>query len=155
MTSGSVDFTPGTGPRTLDLPGLPPVSPLICYEDIFPGAVVRSAPRPHWLLNITNDGWFGMSAGPYQHFAASRMRAIEEGLPLVRDGNTGITAFVDPYGRIVGMLPLGAHAVLDGELPEPLTALTPFARWGNGAALVLMVLVAGAAWAIGRRAARP
>ena len=155
VTSGNVDFTPGTGLATLDLPGLPPVSPLICYEGIFPGAVVAPGPRPHWLLNITNDGWFGMSAGPYQHFAASRMRAIEEGLPLVRDGNTGITAFVDPYGRIVGMLPLGAHAVLDGELPEPLTALTPFARWGNGAALVLMVLVAGAAWAIGRRAARP
>lgn len=155
VTAGSVDFTPGTGLATIELPGLPPFSPLICYEGIFPGAVVApGAPRPRWLLNITNDGWFGMSAGPYQHFAASRLRAIEEGLPLVRDGNTGITAFVDPYGRIVSMLPLGAHGVLDGELPEPLVGLTPFARWGNATALVLMALVAAAAWLLGRRSAR-
>jgi apolipoprotein N-acyltransferase len=155
ITAGSVDFSSGTGLRTLDLPGLPPVSPLICYEGIFPGAVVDPAHRPQWLLNITNDGWFGLSAGPYQHFAASRMRAIEEGLPLVRDGNTGITAFVDPYGRVISRLPLGAVGVLDGDLPQALPGLTFFARFGNAIALVLMALVALAAWMTGRRLGYP
>jgi apolipoprotein N-acyltransferase len=151
ITAGSVDFTPGPGVRTLDLPGLPPVSPLICYEDVFPGAVVDPAHRPQWLLNITNDGWFGMSAGPYQHFAAAQLRAIEEGLPLVRNGNTGITAFVDPYGRVLSHLPLGTVGVLDGGLPQALPGLTLFARFGNGVALALIALVAAAAWIAGRR----
>ncbi len=151
ITAGSVDFSAGPGLRTLDLPGLPPVSPLICYEGIFPGAVVDREHRPQWLLNITNDGWFGLSAGPYQHFAASRMRAVEEGLPLVRNGNTGITAFVDPYGRVISRLPLGAKGVLDGALPQALPDLTLFAQFGNSIALVLMALVALGAWVVGRK----
>jgi apolipoprotein N-acyltransferase len=125
---------------------------LICYEGIFPGAVLDPDHRPRWLLNITNDGWFGISPGPYQHFAASRTRAIEEGVPLVRDGNTGITAIVDPYGRITGSLELGTRGVLDGALPKPLEDLTPFARWGNSIPLILMVLVGLAAFLLGRRA---
>jgi apolipoprotein N-acyltransferase len=151
IVGGPIDFSAGPGPRTIDLPGLPPVSPLICYEGIFPGAVLDPDHRPRWLLNITNDGWFGISAGPYQHFAASRMRAIEEGIPLVRDGNTGITAIVDPYGRITASLALGEQAVLDGALPEPLDGLTPFARWGNRVSLMLIALVAATAFAVGRR----
>ncbi len=151
VTPGSVDFTAGPGLRTLNLPGLPPVSPLICYEDIFPGAALDSRDRPQWLLVVTNDGWFGMSAGPYQHFAASRLRAIEEGLPVVRAGNTGITAFVDPYGRVVASLPLGAHAILDGNLPKPLPEITLFGRLGNGVAIILMALVGATAWLTGRR----
>lgn len=143
ITAGSIDFSPGPGPRTLDLPGLPPVSPIICYEAIFPHAVVDEQHRPDWLLNITNDGWFGLSAGPYQHFAAARIRAIEEGLPLARAANTGITAVVDPFGRVTGKLSLGAKGILDGKLPKPLSQATFFASYGNMMVfLPLFVIVA-------------
>lgn len=143
LTPGSVDFSSGPGLRTLDAPGLPPFSPLICYESIFPGHVVAAGDRPQWLLNITNDGWFGISAGPYQDYAAARLRSVEEGLPLVRDGNTGVTAVVDPYGRVIAELPLGAHAYLDSALPRALPSLTIFARLGNWSAGILMALTAG------------
>lgn len=122
----------GEGARTLDLPGLPPVSPAICYEIIFPGDVVaRTGPRPDWLLTITNDGWFGITAGPHQHFAIARLRAVEEGLPLVRAANTGISGVVDPYGRVLGRLDLGRQGVLDLPLPRPLASPTPYSHWGD------------------------
>jgi apolipoprotein N-acyltransferase len=130
LTGGSIDFESGPGRRTITLPGLPPFSPLICYEAIFPGAAVDRSARPAWLLNVTNDGWFGRSSGPYQHLAMARLRAVEEGLPLVRSANTGISALVDPFGRIVAHLDLGATGVLDGALPAPLAAPPPFARFG-------------------------
>jgi apolipoprotein N-acyltransferase len=137
ITHGGTDFSPGVGLRTLTLPGLPPVSALICYEAIFPHAVVGpDQQRPQWLLNITNDGWFGLSAGPYQHMAAARMRAVEEGLPLVRAANTGISAVVDPYGRIVASLPLGERGVVDSQLPLAATA-TPYSRIGDIIPLML------------------
>jgi apolipoprotein N-acyltransferase len=153
IVGGAVDFSAGHGPRTIELPGLPPASPLICYEAIFPGAVVDAAHRPDWLLNVTNDGWYGISSGPYQHFAAARMRAVEEGLPLVRAANTGISGIVDPYGRITESLELGARGVVDGALPKPLPP-TLFARLGNGIALGLMALFGLAALLIRRQAAR-
>jgi len=140
ITHGSTDFTPGPGPRTLDLPVLPPVSPLICYEAVFPGQVVGAGqPRPAWLLNITDDGWFGLSAGPYQHLAAARLRAVEEGLPLARAANTGITTLVDPLGRELGRIPLGERGILDVALPAPLDP-TPYARFGDALPLLLALL---------------
>jgi apolipoprotein N-acyltransferase len=134
-------FTAGHRRRLMTIPGMPPAVPLICYEIIFPGAIMPvDEPRPGWMLNVTNDGWFGNSSGPYQHFHQSRVRAIEEGLPLVRVANTGISAIVDPLGRITAQLPLGSSGNLDGMLPKPVT--TPiFARTGNAPSLVFLLLV--------------
>ncbi len=148
-------FEAGGVRRLIEVPGLPPVAPLVCYEAIFPGEVVpRGALRPGLLLNVTDDGWFGLTAGPYQHLAQARLRSIEEGLPLVRAATTGISAIVDPYGRILESLPLGTEGVLDGTLPKaiapPLAARAPFLP---GFALWLACLVAAGfgRWA-GRRA---
>jgi apolipoprotein N-acyltransferase len=153
-------FIPGDRRRNQHVPGAPDFLPLVCYEIIFPGnAVPRherpgwlydhfgryidwpfvagSGERPGWLLNLTNDGWFGSSAGPYQHFQQARVRAIEEGLPLLRAANTGISAVVDPLGRVIASLPLGAEGVLDSALPAGI-APTPYARLGDSPiALVL------------------
>jgi apolipoprotein N-acyltransferase len=128
LTRGSFDFASGPGRQTIALPGLPPFSPLICYEAIFPGGVVDRSAHPAWLLNVTNDAWFGRSSGPYQHLTMARFRAIEEGLPLVRSANTGISAVVDPWGRLTASLGLGATGTLDAALPQPLPAPPPFAR---------------------------
>ena len=104
---GSLDYSRGAGAQTLHVPGVPPFSPLICYEIIFSGQVTDPDARPEWILNISNDGWFGDSNGPYQHFAAARMRAVEEGLPVVRAANTGISAIIDPYGRVMQHIAMG------------------------------------------------
>ena len=153
LATGAVDSSAGPGPRTLRLPGVPPFSPLICYEAIFPGEVVADdAPpgeRPQWLLNITNDAWFGHTAGPYQHFQAARLRAVEEGMPLVRAANTGISAVVDSHGRVVGRLGLGEVGVLDVPLPPALATPTPMARFGGWIFAILLLLATAATLAIG------
>lgn len=138
----------GEGPRRLSAPGLPAIAPLVCYEAIFPGEAAprdRDGKRPQLLLNLTNDGWFGRTNGPYQHFAQARLRAIEEGLPLVRVANTGISAIVDPYGRILESLPLGMEGVIDGQLPKAAPE-TFFARHGGAVfpALWAAVLIVAA-----------
>ncbi|MBV8290143.1 MAG: apolipoprotein N-acyltransferase [Hyphomicrobiales bacterium] len=165
-------FIPGEQRRTQPAPGAPNFLPLVCYEIIFPGnavprsehkgwlyrhvgryfdwpSVTGSGERPGWLLNLTNDGWFGASAGPYQHFQQARIRAIEEGLPLVRAANSGISAVVDPLGRIVKSLPLGAEGVLDAPLPQPVAA-TLYARWGDALVGVVVAIaflgVLGSRW---------
>lgn len=140
-------FTPGEEKGPLRVPGLPMVAPLVCYEAIFSGAVTSaSGERPGLLLNVTNDAWFGVTPGPYQHFAQARLRAIEEGLPLVRAANSGISAIIDPLGRIVGELPLGAEGVLDGPLPSGLPP-TVFSRFPISAPfLVFFLAFAGALW---------
>ena len=141
LTVGDTDFPPGPGPHSLKLAGLPPEGPLICYEAIFPGQVVRPDDRPEWLLNITNDAWFGISSGPYQHFASARIRAVEEGLPLVRVANTGISGVVDAYGRVKARLGLGREGIVDATLPVPISSLTPFARWGNSITWIAVIAV--------------
>jgi apolipoprotein N-acyltransferase len=112
-------FSIGVNPRQLlSVPGLPPMTVLICYEAIFPAAVVQGPVRPGMILNVTNDGWFGATAGPHQHFHQARLRAVEEGVPLVRVANNGISAIIDPYGRIRASLGLNREGVVDGALPK-------------------------------------
>ncbi|WP_353181028.1 apolipoprotein N-acyltransferase [Bosea sp. (in: a-proteobacteria)] len=123
-------FSAGSAHRPLAVRGLPSAAPLICYEAVFPGAVMPRGPRPAFFLNVTNDGWFGQTSGPYQHFAQARLRSIEEGLPLVRVANTGISGVVDAYGRVVASLPLGTEGVLDAGLPRS-GPVTPYARFGD------------------------
>ena len=151
LVLGRMDFSPGPGPVTLRLPGLPPFSPLICYEAIFPGRVLNKADRPDWLLNITNDAWFGVSSGPYQHFAAARFRAVEEGLPLVRVANTGISAVVDAHGRTIASLGLGVTEVLDSPLPVALEGITPYGHFGDWIVAALLLAAAAGGVLLSRR----
>jgi apolipoprotein N-acyltransferase len=125
------DFSIGPGPQTIALPGLPSVAPIICYEAIFPGHVVDESNRPGWMLNVTDDGWFGRSIGPAQHFAIARVRAVEEGLPLVRSANGGISGVIDPVGRVVARLGLAEVGKLDVALPDRLSESTFYANMGN------------------------
>jgi apolipoprotein N-acyltransferase len=138
LTKVQGGFIPGTRRRTLDIPNAPRMLPLICYEAIFPDDVVSRDDRPGWIVNLTNDGWFGISTGPYQHLQQARLRAIEEGLPLVRAANTGVSAVIDPLGRIVAQLGLGIEGVLDAKLP---TAIPPtvYARVGDIPAAIIVV----------------
>lgn len=140
-------FIPGTRRRTMQLPKAPRVLPLICYEAIFPGDIVSRDDRPGWIVNLTNDGWFGISTGPYQHLQQARLRAIEEGLPVVRSANTGISAVIDPLGRTVARLNLGIEGVLDSGLPAA-GAPTTFSRFGD---IPAAVLVAFATFLVVRR----
>ncbi len=137
-------FTPGDGPHSYVVPGAPPAGPLICYEILFPGAVTGRT-RPGWLVNVTDDSWFGPSTGPYQHFVTARVRAIEEGLPVARAANTGISGVIDPFGRVVASLGIGKTGVVDSPLPRALP-ITPFARLGDsGFALILAACAVAAA----------
>ncbi len=146
-------FAPGQGETVMAVGTAGIVAPLICYEAIFPGQVTRRGQRPDWVLNITNDGWFGTTGGPQQHFAQARFRAIEEGLPLVRAANTGISAVIDPYGRVLAALPVGARAVIDSRLPTSLPS-TAYAKHGD--VFFFLLLAGGAAVGVGlRRARRP
>ena len=103
------DFEAGSGVQTIQVPKAPPAGPLVCYEVIFSGQVVDRKNRPEWLINVTNDGWYGLSAGPYQHLGMAKMRAVEEGLPVVRAANTGVSAVFDGCGRIIDSLPTQDH----------------------------------------------
>src|SRR5271168_3327797 len=140
-------FEPGAGRRVLRIPGLPDAMPLVCYEAIFPieiGDLFSGAERPRWLLNLTDDAWFGETPGPYQHFAQARLRAIELGAPLVRDANSGISAVLDGFGREIVVAPLGAEGVLDAELPEALPPTWQSRLGSVGAALIGLAFLAAA-----------
>ncbi|QDL93619.1 apolipoprotein N-acyltransferase [Paroceanicella profunda] len=132
-------FTPGPGTEVISLPGVPAFLPLICYEAIFPHEM-QAGSRPEWIVQITNDAWFGSSAGPYQHFAQARMRAIEQGLPFARAANTGISAMIDPMGRIVAQQPLLQQGYVDANLPSAL-APTLYSRSGDGPWIGLIALL--------------
>jgi apolipoprotein N-acyltransferase len=132
-------FVAGSHRALLSVKGLPPVLPLICYEAIFPGELLDRAGRPGVMINITNDAWFGLTPGPHQHLAQARLRAIEQGVPLVRAANSGISAVVDPYGNLIAQLPLGREGVIDSRLPASLPA-TVYARFGDAVPVALLLI---------------
>ncbi|MDE3060384.1 MAG: apolipoprotein N-acyltransferase [Pseudomonadota bacterium] len=136
---GDKDFSSGRQGQVLEWPGLPPLIPLICYEAIFPEMATDPSHRAQLLLNVTNDAWFGLSSGPHQHFEMARMRAVEQGIPLVRVANTGITAVVDPFGRVLASLPLGTQGVLDARLPRAENRYTTYTGYSNIFLLILVI----------------
>lgn len=135
-------FTPGPGLRTLKPAGVPPLAPLICYEALFPAAVVAAGERPRWIVNITDDSWFGTQTGPYQHLVAARFRAIEEGLPLIRAATTGVSAVIDARGRLITQTGLQSADHLDAALPSA-DADTLFGRFGHLPFLLLTLAAFG------------
>ena len=149
LAPGDLDFVPGTGPRTLDLPGIGAVGFQLCYEIIFSGEVVDRSRRPAFIFNPSNDAWFGAS-GPPQHLAQARLRALEEGLPVVRATPTGISAVIDAQGRLLHSIPLGEMGVIDARLPLPAPP-TLFARFGNWLPFGFALLLVAAAIAVRRK----
>lgn len=169
ITPGAIDFTAGKGIETVSPSNIPPFSPLICYEALFPGEVVQSpsatymsathltkrpaehpAKRPEWLLNLTNDAWYGRSSGPYQHLALTRLRAIEEGLPLIRAANNGISAVIDANGRILYKLGLDDVGFIDFELPKPLKT-TFYSHYKEIPYWAMLIIIMGIAIALRRK----
>jgi apolipoprotein N-acyltransferase len=147
-------FSEGLSPRpVLTLGALPPIAGLICYEVIFPGAIVEGGERPGLLVNVTNDGWFGNTTGPRQHFHQARVRAVEEGLPLVRAANNGISAIVDPNGRIYKHLGVNERGVIDTGVPAARPP-TIYARFGDWPFALTALLFAALALVLIRRRAR-
>ncbi|WP_299968158.1 apolipoprotein N-acyltransferase [uncultured Roseobacter sp.] len=138
-------FQRGPGPRTLDFGALGRGLPLICYEAVFAHDVNGAPARPDFLIQITNDAWFGQYAGPQQHLAQARMRAIEQGLPLMRAANTGVSAMIDPYGRILRALPLGEQGFIDAPLPAPLPK-TLYSRTGDLPLALLLLIGLSTSW---------
>lgn len=143
-------FRSGPGPRVIDLPdGLGRVFPMICYEAIFPG-YIRAVERPDWMAHVTNDAWFGNFSGPYQHLALARLRAVEQGLPVLRAANTGVSAVIDARGRVVDSLPLGEAGIIDAPLPAALPP-TPYARLGDWPTLLVVIFATAITLLVSRR----
>ncbi|MBP0483613.1 apolipoprotein N-acyltransferase [Sagittula salina] len=146
-------YTPGSGPMLLGLGGtLGTALPLICYEAVFPQDVHAAPARPDMLLQITNDAWFGSFSGPYQHLAQARIRAIEQGLPMVRAANTGVSAVIDGAGRVLAEIPLNREGYLDTPLPPPMR-LTVYSKSGDLPVLLMLFVLAGLLWRPARREA--
>ncbi len=153
LTHGRGAFTPGAEPRTLmSIPGLPPATGLVCYEVLFPNEVVQSAGRPGVLLNVTNDGWFGNTSGPRQHFHQTRVRAVELGVPVLRAANNGISGAIDANGRVLAVLWMNERGAVDTALPG-VTAPPPYARYGDW--IFVLLLTAAGAMAFRVRLSKP
>lgn len=134
------DYSAGDAATTLSLPGIPPFSPLMCYDVSYPGDVTDHTGRAQWLLALSNDAWFGITSGPYQHFQIARVRAIEEGLPLAYSDNIGVSAIVDAYGRVTKSLPLDTEGVLDSQLPQASSAPPLFSRYFFAPAVTMLAI---------------
>lgn len=140
ITNGAIDFSHGRGVQTHRMNNIG-ISFLICYESFFPNQVINKTDRPDLLINLTNDAWYGKSPGPYQHFEMTRVRSIEEGLPLVRAANNGISAFIDPYGRVLASLQLNERGFTDANIPQPLLNKTFFSEKGYMTFLLLTIIM--------------
>lgn len=141
VTNVIADFIAGDGPKTINIPSFPSFGVAICYEIIFPHKIIDSNNRPQLLLNLTNDGWYGDSAGPRQHLIATQMRAIEEGISIIRAANSGISAFINHQGKILGRLELNQKGNLDITLPQNLEEQTLYSRFGNLIPLALIIII--------------
>ena len=139
--AGPIDFSAGAGEQRLALPHMGLIQVLICYETLFPGVAAGPGPRPDVLVNLTNDAWFGDTPGPWQHLEQARMRAVEEGIPMIRVANTGVTAAFGPSGRTLGQIGLGVTGFVDVRVPAAL-APTPYSGWREGLFMGLLVLLA-------------
>lgn len=139
ITEGTIDFSQGTGVKTISAPSLPSFSGLVCYEIIFPGHVIDQNNPPEFIINATNDTWYGNSTGPYQHFAMTKMRAVEEGMPIVRVANSGISGVIDAYGRVIAISKLSTEAVVDSRLPKKI-ATTFYGRFGDKIIYVILFI---------------
>ena len=147
LTGGRIDFSRGVGSKTLNVPGAPPALPLICYEAIFSLQTIKNKknhPRPGWLLNLTNDAWFGSSSGPYQHFAAAQLRSVEEGLPLIRVANTGLSGVIDSYGKVRIKTKLNEETSVTSGLPIALSEATWFSKHKNKTIFIILLFIFGA-----------
>ncbi len=144
LTHMPTDFSPGPRPAPIDIPGAPRAQPLICYESLYPGFTPGGSDRPEWIVNISNDAWFGRSSGPLQHLNLASYRAIETGLPIVRSTPTGVSAMIDPWGRVTDdqRLEPGESGVIDARLPRP-AAVTLYGRLGD--LLFWLAVIAGLA----------
>lgn len=140
LTAGSENYSPGKGLQSMQLQGIPLFGPLICYEAIFSGEVIAPGARPEWLLNQTNDAWYGNSSGPYQHLEIVRTRAIEEGIPLIRCANNGISAVIDPMGQILNRLELNEIGFIDFDLPKSLAIPTVFSKYQNQGFWIIILI---------------
>lgn len=147
LTHMPTDFSHGPRPAPIDIPGAPRAQPLICYESLYPGFTPGAAGRPEWIVNISNDAWFGRSSGPLQHLNLASYRAIETGLPIVRSTPTGVSAMIDPWGRVIGdqRLEPGESGVIDARLPRP-AAVTLYGRFGD--LIFWLAVVAGLSVAV-------
>lgn len=141
ITQGSMDFSEGEGVETINAPNFPSFSGLICYEVIFPGKVVDRSNPPKVIINVTNDAWYGNTSGPYQHFQMARVRAVEEGIPLIRSANNGISAVIDSYGRVVYATKLSTTAILDSPLPAENLYITTYGRFGAATTIIMVALM--------------
>lgn len=139
MANAHGAFTVGQKPRYIKRNGVPAFAPLLCYEVIFPGEIIEKGTRPEWLLNLTNDAWYGLSDGPYQHMHYARVRAVEQGVPMVRAANTGISAIINVYGKVVAFLHLGQSGVVTEKLPRKISS-TLYARYGGWMFVFILAL---------------
>lgn len=157
LSSALESMTPGQNGDVPALPGLPPVSILICYEIVFPGFAERAQPengqRANWILNLSNDSWYGNSTGPHQHINQARYRAIEQGLPVVRATSGGISGVIDPYGRQIEKLGLNEQGVVDARLPREIMQKNAYnSAVNHRIALLIFLLLIGCIWVLHRGA---
>jgi apolipoprotein N-acyltransferase len=151
LTFGRSSFTPGAEPRQmLNVPGLPPVLGLVCYEALFPRELAQGQGRAGVIINVTNDGWFGNTTGPRQHFHQARVRAVEQGLPILRAANNGISGVIDGYGRVLGYVGMNVAAVIDSPLPQPVSE-PPFARFGETIFAAMLAVFSALGYRLGRK----